>query len=143
MIKDVKMQDFFFSAYKYSCYALCIIDIAEEIIGRKLDIVDSLLSGIENGYICFNFDNYKDEDNFFVRKPHLFLGMLTNKKFDVRMEKANYEPKNNEYMCEFYSANNGASGHFTRLKQRNFNSLCYSNSVNKGVIISTRVFREV
>ena len=124
-----------------ACYALCIIDIAEKITKKKFEIISTLENAINRGYIDFDFNDYNDDDNFFVRKPDAFLSWLVGRKFSVTYEEPTYSIKKGDYAVEFWSIN-GKAGHFARTKD-GFNSLDYSVNVSKGKIYSYRVFREV
>lgn len=95
---------------------------------------------INRGYIYFDFDNYSNIDNFFVKQPHKILEMLTHKKWSVRKESKDYKPKDNEYVIEFWSRN-GIDGHFARTL-KGFNSLQNSQNVKSGKITSYRIFKE-
>lgn len=120
---------------------LCILDIAEEITRKKLDKIKAIEAVIKKSYVTFNKDDMTDTDNFYVRSPGKILEMFTNKKWEVTKEPGYYKVKDNEYAVEFWSID-GKNGHFARM-YKGFNSLQKSNSVNKGKIISYRIFREV
>lgn len=133
-------QSFCESIGNFACYALCIIDIAKKINKCEIDEIQALKAGINKGFIKFNFDDYSDNDNFYVINPDKFLQLLTNKLFTVTKENSDYKIKENEYAVEFWSRN--SFGHFARVYD-NFNSLQKSNCVNCGEIKSYRIFREV
>lgn len=141
------MQSFVKSLGDYGCYLFCLINLAEEINGKSYsntEIIDKIFKSVENGYCLFNFNNYADKNNFFVTKPHKILELLTGRHFEVRKENGDYVPKNNEYLIEFWSKNNGQNGHFARINQKTqFNSLQKSTNVNDGSIYSVRVFKEI
>lgn len=120
---------------------MSIIDIAEEITGKKFNPIEVIKDSIYKNYLYFDKNDYDNKDNFFVKQPHKILEMLTNKKFTVTKESAEYKQNKNDFVIEFWSCN-GVDGHFARIN-KNFNSLQKSNYVNKGVLHSYRVFREV
>ena len=57
----------------YGCYALCIINIAEEVTGLRYNILQKLEEAIDKGYITWNKNNYYDPKNFDVINPDLCL----------------------------------------------------------------------
>jgi hypothetical protein len=120
---------------------LCIIDIAEEVTKKKIDIIKAIQVVINKEWVIFNKQNMSDSDNFYVRFPDKILEHFTGKKWEVTKEPGYYKVKDNEYAVEFWSVD-GKNGHFARL-YKGFNSLQKSNSVNNGKIISYRIFREV
>lgn len=134
------IQSFCKSLYNYGCYFFCLISIAEEITNKSFNVIDTAVSMIKKGYIQFNWKNYDDPDNFYVKDPCAILYSLTGLKFTVTKENASYKSKAGDYIVEYWK--NGSYGHFARII-RNFNSLQVSQCVNKGKIDSYRVFRKV
>ena len=134
-------QSFCKAIGNYGCYVLCIIDIAEEITGKKFNPIQVMEDCITKGFVYFDKSNYDNKDNFFVKEPHKVLEMLTNRKFTITKESSDYKAKKDEYVIEFWSTN-GLDGHFARIN-KDFNSLQKSRNVNSGRIHSYRVFREV
>lgn len=132
------LQSFYKSAGNYACYALCLINIAEEYLNVKISKDLSLEKGIELGYIYFNKKNYDDTENFYVKDPAKYLQFLTGAKWKVRKEGADYKRKTGEYAVEYWSYTNGRTGHFARI-YKGFNSLQNSKSVKDGKIVSYRI----
>lgn len=134
-------QSLCLSIGNYSCYLLCLFNIAEEYLKTEFS-VDKIFSYIacftKQGYIYFNTSNYKDENNFYVKDPCGILRELTG--VDWSVEKVTKKPVE-KYYIEQWSVN-GKTGHFARV-YKGFNSLQSSNCVNNGKIISYRVFKEV
>ena len=123
-----------------ACYALCIINIAEQLVGKPYDTLGVLEEGIKRGYIEFHEENYNHPDNFYINEPALFLGMLTGKKWSVRKETdILYKPKAGEYVVERWERN--GYGHFARTRD-GYNSLQDSKCVTLGKLASLRVFKE-
>ncbi len=136
-------QSFCKSAWDYGCYADCIIRIASEIsgfpfncqnLGKGYDI------GLDNGLIQFNRDNYTDEGNFSVSDAGKFLSKLIGKIAKCRHEGADYIPKANEYVVDFYAktveAGKKGIGHFVY----GTDPIQNSRTVAEGFIYSKRVF---
>jgi len=121
---------------------LCLIDVAEEYtkVKNSKDLV--LEHCINEGYILFNKKNYTDSNNFYVQHPEKILNYLTGHKWQVRKEISSYVPKQDEYVIEYWSWNNGATGQFARTK-KGFNSLQSSKSVREGKILSYRICKVV
>lgn len=97
---------------------------------------------IDKGYINFNSNNYDDYNNFYVKEPCKILEYLTGVKWTVSKEQADYKIKSNDYVIEFWSRDNGKSGHFARTC-KGFNSLQKSYSVDLGKIHTYRIFKVV
>lgn len=140
-----ELQTFMAQAGEASCYALSIMDIAEDITGKGLDIIATLIDAIRLGYIHYNWGNpYGDPNNFFVDKPGEFLSWLTGQKWDISHDAANYVPAPGEYIInrwEYTSHSTGQDivhGHFRR---PNKDSIFGSNCVKFGKVVSTRVCR--
>ena len=134
-------QSFCKAIGEWGCYALCIINIAEEVTGLRYNILQKLEEGIDKGYISWNRNNYYDPKNFDVDRPDLFLGMLTGLKWEVRKENdVLYKPKANEYVVERWERN--GYGHFARTKV-GYNSLQDSKCVTLGKLASLRIFKQI
>ena len=144
-------QSFCKAIGEWGCYALCIINIAEEVTGLRYNILQKLeegirakyrdANGVEHSVIEFNENNYNDPVNFDVNNPALFLGMLTGTKWSVRHEyDILYKPKADEYIVERWERT--GYGHFARTKA-GYNSLQDSKCVTLGKLASLRVFKQI
>ena len=135
-------QSFCEAIGKWGCYALCIINIAEEILGYKLDKLKAIEEGIKKGYISWNEQNYQDPKNFDVDQPAMFLSMLTGLRFSIRKEFNDilYKPQKGEYIVERWERN--GYGHFARTRD-GYNSLQDSKCVTLGKLASLRIFKEI
>ena len=134
-------QSFMKAIGEWGCYALCIINIAEEVTGLRYNILQELEEGIDKGYIYFNKNNYQDPKNFDIDEPALFLSMLTGTRWSVRKESdILYKPKKDEYIVERWERN--GYGHFARTKA-GYNSLQDSKCVTLGKLASLRVFKQL
>ena len=133
-------QSFMKAVGEWGCYALCIINIAEEITGCHCDILKELEYGIDKGYIKFNRNNYYDPSNFDVDRPDLFLQMMVGGKWSVRKESnILYKPQKDEYIVERWERN--GYGHFARTRN-GYNSLQDSKCVTLGTLASLRIFKK-
>lgn len=135
-------QSFCKAIGEYGCYALCIINIAEKVNGRKLITLDALEAGINGGYIEWHEENYAHRDNFYVINPAGFLGILTGKRWSVRKEAEDilYKPGPDEYVVERWERN--GYGHFARTRD-GYNSLQDSKCVTLGRCASLRIFKKL
>ena len=134
-------QSFFKALGEYGCYALCIINIAEQIAGKPYDTIGVLEEAIKKGYIEWHEDNYAHKDNFYVEKPDKFLEMMTGRKWNIRKEyDILYQAKPGEYIVERWERN--GYGHFARTRD-GYNSLQDSKCVSLGSLASLRVFKEI
>ena len=135
-------QSFCKAIGEWGCYALCIINIAEEVTGLHFNILQKIEEAIDRGYISWNKNNYLDPKNFDVDYPAEFLGMLTGLKWEVRHEYNDiiYKPKENEYIIERWERN--GYGHFARTRD-GYNSLQDSKCVSLGTLASLRIFKQI
>lgn len=133
------MQNLAYSLGSTGCYTLCLIDVAEEYSGKKIDILAVVEDAISKGYIYYNWENWNDPDNFFVKQPALFLEMLTGKKWTVSHDLAGKEKrKENEYIIRRYECKQTGTtkAHFERDV---FKPYLNSRTVRYGEEVSTRV----
>ena len=135
-------QSFYKAIGEWGCYALCICNIAEQVLGHPVDKVSMIEEAIKKGYISWNDDNYLDPKNFDVNQPALFLGMMTGRRFAVRKEFNDvlYRPMPGEYIVERWERN--GYGHFARTRE-GYNSLQDSKCVTLGKLASLRIFKEI
>ena len=134
-------QSFMKAIGEWGCYALCIINIAEEVTGLHYNTLQTLEEAIRKGYIKWNENNYYDPANFDVVEPALFLSMLTGTKWSVRKESdILYKPNKDEYIVERWERN--GYGHFARTRD-GYNSLQDSKCVTLGKLASLRVFKQM
>lgn len=140
------MQTFFVEAGEASCYAIALVDIAEEITGTSRDIVKTFMDAVDKGFIHYNWSDPSDGRNFFVENPSAFLSWMTGQKWDVSHDVANYVPRPGEFIINRWELTVVKAGktevhaHFRRPAK---DSLFYSNCVANGSVVSTRVCRRV
>ena len=140
------IQTFFAEAGEAACYALDLIDVADEwgaTWGQPAkDPCKALQTGIDLGCIHYSANDENDEQNFYVENPAKFLEDLTGVRWEVRKEPPEYEAqaKPDEFVIlRSERVKTGATlGHFWR---RRFNSLVHSLCVERGKIVSLRVCR--
>jgi hypothetical protein len=125
-----------------ACYALDILEIAERERGKKLDVMDALLRGIECGYIYYNEEDPDDNNNYFVEDPAMLLAMLAGGRWMVEKVGPDYRPAPGEHVVDRWErVKTGAViGHF---RLPDWDSLSNSMTVKYGKIVSKRVFRRV
>ena len=134
-------QSFMKAIGEWGCYALCIINIAEEITGCHCNVLLEIEEGINKGYISWNKNNYYDPKNLDILRPDLFLQMLVGGKWEVREENdIMYKCKDNEYRVERWERN--GYGHFARTRE-GYNSLQDSKCVKLGKLVSLRIFKKI
>lgn len=138
------IQSFYESLGKYGCYFLLIIKLAEKITKKKINIIQTVIEAQKKGWLYYNFDNHKDDNNFFVKNPAKLLSYLTNKNYVVWKATADYTPAHNEYEVLFYATNQSNAdkgiGHFTL---PDYDTIQNSNTVKFGKVFSKRIFKEV
>lgn len=126
------------------CYALCLIDVAEDYLRRvgrlerPLNVLNILFQAVDKGFISYDWNNEENPDNFYVQYPACFLEAMTGKKWEVRKERAWYQVKDNEFKVNRYERNatGRTIGHFDR---EEFHPLTDSLTVKYGTIVSTRI----
>lgn len=126
------IQSFCGAAGKWSCYAFCILKIAERIMGHTFSPISEIVLAIDSGYIKYNWDNPEDPDNLFVEAPAAWLQKLTGRRWTV--EKA-YSRPDAQYFVEIWN-----NAHF---RLSDWDSLQFSYSVANGIITSWRVFTPI
>ena len=137
MFNDI--QTFLAEAGEAGCYALCLINVAEEFTGNSVNIVEALKSGIDKGCISYNWNDKNDNDNFYVNNPATFLYYLTGKHWTVEHVSADYVKKNEkQFLIERWErVKTGTTiGHFQR---ENFEPITDSLTVKYGTIKSKRL----
>ena len=143
------IQTFFAEAGETACYALCLVDVADE-WGRtkfgpraaELDPCAMLQLGVAKGRIHYNEQDPNDEQNFYVDEPAKFLEDLTGVPWKVEKAAPDAAVPPGSYTIERWErAVTGAIlGHFARMKaKRPFNSLSKSLCVERGRLVSYRV----
>lgn len=134
------IQNFLSEAGEAACYALCLIDVAEEFTGRHIDIADALINAIDRNYIIYKWEDRNFNDNFFVQYPALFLEMLTGKKWQVTKEPSCYTKKEGEYVIYRWERvqTGKTTGHFNRI---DFEPYLNSITVQHGSVVSLRVYK--
>ena len=140
----VGIQTFLQEAGEAACYALDIIKIAEEVLGKELPCVESLLLGVEKGCISYNWENREDSSNFFVTRPAEFLTALTGRRCGVRVvddpgEVKTWKAKEREYTVQCWQRKK--TGYVvTHFRRPLWDSLASSVTVREGKLVSLRVF---
>jgi hypothetical protein len=138
------IQTFLQEAGEAACYALSIIKIAEEVLGKELPCSESLLMGIDGGYIHYTWNNPNDNDNFFVKDPAGFLSALTGERVMVRKVEgpqavAAWKAGKNEYTVQCWQRNR--TGQLvTHFRRPEWDSLVSSVTVQQGKLASLRIF---
>ncbi|MFP3041878.1 DUF261 domain-containing protein [Treponema primitia] len=133
------IQTFLQEAGESACYALCIIKIAEDILGHELDPISSLLLGIEKHCIDYNWQDETDNNNFYVRDPAHFLSGLIGKTVTVRVESADLKPAPHEYAVQCWQRTKTGQV-ITHFKIAGWDPLVHSVTVAQGQIASLRIF---
>jgi hypothetical protein len=137
------VQSFLSAAGESACYALCIIKIAERVSGIIKNPVEALTTGVEGGYIKYNWENPNDPDNFWVSDPAGFLRYLVlnhNFKVTVRKEPAEYCPQPDEYIVQCWERQVTGKT-ITHFRLPDWDSLLNSQTVKYGRVASLRVFK--
>jgi len=129
------IQSFLSAVGESGCYALCILQLA-----GATDIVDKLEQAIDKRFIKFNYNDYDDDDNFFVMDPAGMLSWLTGKKWAVTKEGPAYLPRPGELVVNRWERvkTGSVTAHF-RLPV--WDPLIDSATIRYGTIASKRVFR--
>jgi hypothetical protein len=138
------IQTFLQEAGEAACYALSIIKIAEEVLGKELPCAESLLLGVEKGFISYRWDDPEDSSNFYVKEPAAFLSALTGRGCAVRVidgpgEAEAWRPGEHEYTVQCWQRKK--TGYVvTHFRRPQWDSLIKSATVAQGSLVSLRVF---
>lgn len=136
------IQAFLAEAGEAGCYAICLINVAEEFLVKEIDVSEGLLLGVDTGSIYYNAADKEDSNNFFVDSPEKFLESMTNTKWSVVKRPADYVALPNEFVINRWERikTGAVIGHFDR---DNFHPLKHSVTVERGSIVSKRVCKEI
>ena len=135
------VQSFMAAAGYASCYALCIVRIAEIENNRDIDPVRSMLDGIRRGYIYFNWEDLSDGWNFFIQQPARFLKMMTGSNWSVRHDAPDYRKRLGEYVVQRWERQT-ADRTFSHFRLPDWDPLISSMTVRYGRLVSTRVYSQ-
>lgn len=132
------IQSFYLSLGNEACFFLQLLNIAEKYSGHNIDIVTAAwLCSLKN-YIYLNWNDLTDKKNYLINKHTDILELFTGKRWLYTKESPSYKAKKNEYII-----NEWQNGSFIHFDSDDFHSLQKSNTIEKGKIISRRVFRIV
>ena len=129
------IQSFCGAAGRWSCYAFCILKIAQEITGHTFSPITEIIAAIDAGFIKYNWDNAEDPDNLYVEAPAAWLSKLTGRRWTVQKTYTKPETKYEQYLVEVWN-----NAHF---RLTDWESLQYSYSVANGIITSWREFTPI
>lgn len=120
------------------CYALCLLEVACQYLGKKLPVLESIQMGIEKKCIYYNSKNPNDDDNFYVQYPETLLYYWTGKHWKVTKEKADYKLQKGEFKINRWErqATGKTIGHFDC---EYFHPIANSVTCKLGKIVSTRI----
>lgn len=115
---------------KTGCYFFCLCSVAEEYLGRKVDVLEAANEAVKRGYCT---------KEFYIEYPGLILEMITHKKWEVRKDKYPFvNATDKEFVITRYERTTTMTtlAHFER---ENFHSIidCYTSFYGKPV--STRI----
>jgi hypothetical protein len=113
---------------KFGCYFLCLVRIAEEETGHRIDAIPFYTIGQRLGYIV---------KECFINDPAKLLGLMTKKRWKVKKESPEYkaEPSEREVLHYVYRI-----GHFVL---PDYDPYGDSETVRKGRLESKRIFEVV
>lgn len=120
------------------CFFLCYLSIAEEFLGKGINIQWALETAIEHEDIYFNFNNMEDPKNFYVLYPSLLIKHISGLSVSVKKE---FERKIETSQCKrinVYAVTNKGKTRF-HAERDNFQPLEVSQTVLKGKIDSYRM----
>lgn len=132
------IQSFYLSLGNEACFFLQLLNIAEKYSGHNIDIATAAwLCSLKN-YIYLNWNDLTDKKNYLINKHADILELFTGKRWLYTKESPSYKAKKNEYIIDEWQ-----NGSFTHFDSDDFHSLQKSNTIEKGKIISRRVFKIV
>lgn len=111
------------------------MELAERYTGKKFDLFDVAEHCINSGWVQFNWKNYDDSENFYIVSPTEILNYLTNKKWVVRKQPADYVIQKDDYVIAMWAYNNK-----THFVMDDYHTTQFSNCTTYGKVDSYRVF---
>lgn len=87
------------------CFVFCYIRIAEQFLGKRIDIVEKVIENITLGNILFDYDNINNPNQFFVVDAEKLLKNLTGRNWRVTKEDRFFKPKDNFYFKVYVCRN--------------------------------------
>ena len=132
------IQSVYLSLGNEACFFLQLLNIAEKSSGHNIDIETATWLCSLKGFIYLNWNDLTDKKNFLINKHADILELFTGKRWLYTKESPSYKAKKNEYII-----NEWQNGSFIHFDSDDFHSLQKSNTIEKGKIISRRVFKIV
>lgn len=128
------LQDLIYAIGLQGCYAMSLVFVASDFLGKELDLLKSIYIGIKNGVILYNENNVKDNDNMYVKDAEKFLKLLTGKNWRVTKQSKGYNIPNNCYAIHQFSYNN-----LTHFEPVGITLIKNSNTRSLGVLAGYRI----
>jgi hypothetical protein len=125
---------------RWGCYFLSILRAAEIETCRMIDVIrayDEMVSALVM------------RDNCFILDPGAIMTLLTSKQYRGRHDRADYRPKDNEYLIQRYELETApmtVQAHFVLADKEGrvmYDPLGTSRTVKEGRLVSTRVLERV
>jgi hypothetical protein len=134
------IQTMLLSAGNEACYFLSILELAEKITGKVIDVVSEIWTAANRKEIDLNLKKLDDPNNFLVIDPAGLLSRLTSQKWSCTKESVDYELQRGELEVLRYEriATGKTWAHF---RLSNWDPLQSSQTVKFGKVTSKRVFR--
>jgi hypothetical protein len=123
-----------------ACYFLSILELAERITGKVIDVVSEIWTATSRKEIDLNLKRLDDPNNFLVTDPAGLLSRLTGQKWSCTKESVNYELQRSELEVLRYEriATGKTWAHF---RLSDWDPLQSSQTVEFSKVASKRVFR--
>lgn len=118
---------------KEGCYFLCLVDIAEEVLGERIDAVPAFLRAVEEGLV---------QMNCLVNDAAAVLMMLTGVGWSKDYKDSLYVPRESDFEILKYERKNG-TGTVVHFVRPGYDPYGDSRTVREGRLESKRVFRRI
>lgn len=132
------IQTFLAEAGEASCYALQLLNVCIKKTGTVYPVIESLLLGIDSGYIYYNKNDPNDNNNFFVEYPDKFITLLTGLPCTVEHAPVDYKARQDQFIIERWERVT-PKGTYSHFDSPDFHSLAFSYTVKYGKLVSLRV----
>jgi hypothetical protein len=114
----------------FGCYLLCLIELAERSLKKKLDSEVVYGEMLSRGFM---------DTECFLFRPDLIISSLTGKRYVVRKESASYVVKENELEVLRYELK-GPMKTLAHFVLSDYDPYGESQTRTRGVLVSKRIF---
>jgi hypothetical protein len=129
------IQRLFGELYELGCYCICLVLVAQRVLGKELDFIKTILNLVDKGLVDYRYNDPSYKDNFLVKDTQKVIDELVGKgKVKYHYEGLSYKLNPKDFYIEEWF---WKERHF---KLPDYDPLGTSQTALNGKIISKRVF---